>query len=173
MNTKFSTPINELPSFLSTISMVGDDKHSILQRLQDAERKSPSVYEPTRALFLAILEGKLDFEKAMQQAWRLQDETEKKCATQVLDASKHFFEQQRPAHIAALTGLVFTLSNGLRLSISPIWVRQCDPDRILVLHFWQKAFSDWQLFPRSEAVSAQEPKYLGPNQERLSDETFQ
>ena len=145
MDTRFSTPISELPSFLSTISMVSDDKYSIIQKLRDAERKSPSVYEPTRALFLATLEGKINFEKAMQQAWRIPDETEKKCATQVLYASKDFLERQRPAHVAALTGLVFTLPNGLPLSVSPFWIRQCDPDRILVLHFWQTAFSEWQL----------------------------
>ena len=125
--------------------MVGDDRHSIIQKLRDAERKSPSVYEPTRALFLSVLRGKLDFEKAMQQAWRISDDVEKKCATQVLYASKDFLESQRPAHIAALTGLVFSLPNGLPLSVSPIWVRQSDPDRILVLHFWQTPFSDWQL----------------------------
>lgn len=145
MLTKFSTPISELPSFLSTISMVSDDKTSIIQKLRDSERKSPSVYEPTRDLVLAILEGKLDFAAAMLQAWRIADETEKKCATQVLGALQDFLTRQRPAHIVSLRKLEFLLPNGLPLTIAPIWIRQFNPDRLMVLHFWQTAFTDLQL----------------------------
>lgn len=145
MLTKFSTPIDELPSFLSTISMVSDDKASIIQKLRDSERKSPSVYEPTRDLVLAILEGKLDFAAAMLQAWRIADETEKKCATQVLGALQDFLTRQRPAHIAPLRKLEFLLPNGLLLNIAPIWIRQSNPDRLMVLHFWQTAFTEQQL----------------------------
>ncbi len=145
MDTKFSTPIDQLPTFLSTISMVGDDRSAIIQKLREAERKSPSVYEPTRELFLTVLEGKLSFEKAMVQAWRVADYTEKKCATQVLEASKDFLQNQRPAYISRLSGMKFTLPNGLPLAVSPVWIRHLNPDRLLILHFWQASFSQWQL----------------------------
>ena len=145
MLTKFSTPINELPSFLSTISMVGDDQSAIIQKLRDAERKSPSGYGPTRDLFLTILQGKLSFEKAMDQAWLIKDDTERKCATQVLETSKQFLLGQHPARIAPLLGLNFSLPNGLSLAVSPVWIRQSDQTRLLVLHFWQSAFTQWQL----------------------------
>lgn len=145
MDAKFSTPITELPSFLSTISMVRDDHYSIVQKLRDAEQKSPPVYNPTRDLFLATLSGRLPYNKAMEQAWRLTDAVEKSCATQILDAAKNFLENERPCHIAPLTGLSFALPNGLPLPVTPIWLRQFNPNRVLVLHFWQTPFSQWQL----------------------------
>ncbi len=56
MEKEFSTPLVELPSFLSTISMVGDDQNATVQKLIQAERKSPPVYDLARALFLAVLQ---------------------------------------------------------------------------------------------------------------------
>jgi hypothetical protein len=41
MDFAVSTPLNELPAFLSTISMVVDDRASIIERLTQVERKSP------------------------------------------------------------------------------------------------------------------------------------
>jgi hypothetical protein len=38
MEFAVSTPLNELPAFLSTISMVVDDRASIIERLTQAER---------------------------------------------------------------------------------------------------------------------------------------
>jgi hypothetical protein len=105
MEKEFSTPLLELPSFLSTISMVGDDQNAIVERLIQAERKSPPVYDPARELFLTVLEGKLSFERARTQAWRLFNEVERKCALQILDASENFLRGERPARIVSIAAL--------------------------------------------------------------------
>lgn len=165
METKFSTPLNELPTFLSTISMVGDDHSAIVQKLREAEHKSPSVYGPTRDLFLAVLEGKLSLDRAIVQAWRIKDHTEKKCATQILGVARDFLRLQRAAHVALLGDMKFILPNGLPLDVSPVWVRQSNPDRLLVLHFWQTAFSPWQLSAAAAVLRStlfdQKPQYAG------------
>src|SRR3954465_5102435 len=109
MYREFSTPIIELPSFLSTISMVVDGQTAIVQSLIQAERKSPPVYLPTRDLFLSTLGGKLRFEDIVVQARRLIGETERKCAVQIIDASEQFLRKEKPAHIAELPDLKFTL----------------------------------------------------------------
>jgi hypothetical protein len=48
MESQFSTPLNDLPHFLSTIAMVVDDSASIIESLIQAERKSPSRYDPAK-----------------------------------------------------------------------------------------------------------------------------
>jgi hypothetical protein len=145
MEGEFSTPLVELPTFLSTISMVGDEQGAIVQRLIQAERKSPAVYDPTRDLFLSALEGKLSFEKAMAQAWNLIDETQRKCAVQILDASEHFLRGERHARVGPLPSLEYHLPNGLPLKIKPVMLRHFSPERLMVLHFWQSPLSQWQL----------------------------
>lgn len=145
MEAEFSTPLVELPTFLSTISMVGDEQSTIVQRLIQAERKSPAVYEPTRDLFLSALEGKLSFEKVMAQAWNLTDETERKCAIQILDASENFLRDERHARVGILRSLKYHLPNGLPLNIAPILLRHFSPERLMVLHFWKTPLSQWQL----------------------------
>jgi hypothetical protein len=151
MDREFSMPLVELPTFLSTISMVMDDRTAIVQKLIQAERKSPPVYAPSRDLFLTVLEGKLSFENAVVQARRLIDETERKCATQIVDASEQFLRNERPTYISALPNLKFILPNGLQLDVSPVWLRHFNPDRLLVLHFWQTPLSGWQ-FSAAAAV---------------------
>lgn len=154
MHPELSTPLTELPSFLSTISMVVDDGAAIIQKLIQAERKSPPVYEPTRDLFLSVLEGKLSFDKAVIQARRLGDETERRCAVQIMDASERFLRSARPARIIRLPGLSYTLPNGLHLDISPVWLRHLDPSRLLVLHFWQTPLFSRQLSAAAVALKS-------------------
>lgn len=145
MEEEFSTPLVELPTFLSTISMVGDDQNTIVQKLIQAERKSPPVYEPARDLFLTILEGKLSFEDARIQAWHLKDETQRKCAVQILNASERFLKGEHHAHIGVLHNLKYRLPNGLPLTVAPVRLRHFSPERLMLLHFWQTPLSQWQL----------------------------
>jgi hypothetical protein len=159
---EFSTPLIELPTFLSTISMVGDEQNAIVQRLIQAERKSPSVYDPARALFLSVLEGKLSLENAMVQAWHLNDETQRKCAVQILDASRHFLQDEHHARTGLLPNLKYHLPNGLPLNVTPVRLRHFNPERLLVLHFWRTPLSEWQLRAAAavlrSAVSTQLPQ---------------
>jgi hypothetical protein len=154
MHSEFSTPLAELPTFLSTISMVKDDRAAIVQSLIQAERKSPSVYEPSRDLFLRVLEGRLDFDKASIQARRLNDEIERRCAIQILDTSEHFLKNEQPVRISRLPGLDYVLPNGLHLNISPIWLRHFDPCSLMVLHFWQAPLFDRQLAAAAAVLRA-------------------
>jgi hypothetical protein len=141
---ELSTPLAELPTFLSTISMVADGV-SIVQKLIQAERKSPPVYGPSRDIFLSVLKGKLGFDNAVIQARRLADETERKCAVQIIDASEQFLRNERPATITELSSLKYALPNGLKLDISPVWLRHFHPERLLILHFWQTPLTQRQL----------------------------
>lgn len=177
MYRQFSTPLSELPTFLSTISMVVDDRSVIIQKLRQAERKSPSVYEPSRELFLRVLEGKLDFDRATVQARRIADEIERRCAVQILDASEHFLRSERPARHFRLPHLEYTLPNGLSLDVSPIWVRNFDPDRLMVLHFWQASLSDRQLAAAAAvlrtALLTSQPQYTSCEIDFVSIAFFQ
>jgi hypothetical protein len=38
-----------------------------------------------------------------------------------------------------------SIPSGLRLNVSSVLFRHLDPERLMVLHFWQKPLSDWQL----------------------------
>ena len=145
MDPELSTPLVALPTFLSTISMVVDDRSAIVRKLVQAERKSPPVYEPSRDLFLSVLEGKLSFDKATIQARRLADETERKCAVQIMDASEQFLRNERHSRISRLPDLKYALPNGLQLDISPVWLRHLDPSRLMILHFWRDPLSNWQM----------------------------
>jgi len=150
---ELSTPLVELPTFLSTISMVADGV-SIVQKLIKAERKSPPVYGPSRELFLSILRGKLDFDNAVIQARRLTDETERKCAVQIIDASEQFLRNERPVVVTELSHLRYALPNGLQLDISPVWLRHFHPERLLVLHFWQTPLTERQLSAAAAVLRA-------------------
>jgi hypothetical protein len=54
MEREFSKPLNEPPGFLSTISMVEDDRSAIIENLIQAERKSPSAMSPQRHSFVVF-----------------------------------------------------------------------------------------------------------------------
>jgi hypothetical protein len=145
MTRQLSTPLTELPGFLSTISMVVDDRSEIVRSLIAAERKSPPVYDPARDLFCVVLEGKLSFEKAMGQARAIVDDTERKCAIEILEASEAFLRRQPSAPVGLFPSMNYQLPNGLILDVSPLWHRRTAPERLMVLHFWQKPLSAWQL----------------------------
>jgi hypothetical protein len=145
MEREFSKPLNEPPGFLSTISMVEDDRSAIIENLIQAERKSPSRYEPAKALFCRVLEGDLNVGQAIAHAHTVAGLVERKCAAEVLQASKEFLARQPPAHIGPLPPMSVSIPSGLRLNVSSVLFRHLDPERLMVLHFWQKPLSDWQL----------------------------
>jgi hypothetical protein len=151
---ELSTPLVELPTYLSTISMIVDDRAAIVRNLIQAERKSPPVYGPSRDLFLSVLQGKLSFEKAVIQARRLADQTERKCAAQIIDASEQFLRHERPTIAIELPNLKYALPNGLELKIAPVWVRHYDPDRLMILHFWQAPLFQRQLSAAASVLRA-------------------
>lgn len=150
---ELSTPLVELPTFLSTISMVVDGA-SIVQKLIQAERKSPPVYGPSRDLFLSILKGQLRLDNAVVQARCLADETERRCAVQIIDASERFLRNEPPIVVAELSKLKYALPNGLQLDISPVWLRHFNPERLLVLHFWQTPLTERQLSAAAAVLRA-------------------
>jgi hypothetical protein len=144
METKLSTPLEEPPSFLSMVSMVGDDQADTVRQLVHAERKSPPFNEPARQLFLSVLEGKFTYQGALAQAKQLSDQIERKCARVILEASKKFLAEQPAAHVGRLQPMGILLPKGLELGVSPVWLRHLLPKRLLILHFWQEPLSNWQ-----------------------------
>jgi hypothetical protein len=124
---------------------VVDDRSSIIESLIQAERKSPSCYEPAKALFCRILEGDLTVGQALLQASQVADPVERKCATDIIRASKDFLVKQTPSHVSAFPAMSISIPNGMSLSVSPIWIRHRKNPRLMVLHFWQKPLTDWQL----------------------------
>src|SRR6266496_4251642 len=80
LDTKLSKLLTEFPTFLSAVSMVGDDQEETIRELQYAERPSPEFYRSTRGLFLSVLRGQLDFQAAVAQVRRLPDEVGRRCA---------------------------------------------------------------------------------------------
>jgi hypothetical protein len=160
---ELSTPLVELPTYLSTISMVVDSRAAIIQKLTQAERKSPPIYTPARELFLNVIQGRMSFDDAMTQARRLPDDTERKFAVQIMPASEDFLRNERPAIVSELPNLTYNVPNGLPLKIAPVWLRQLSPQRLLVLHFWQTPLSERQLGAAGAALRAalhaKQPQY--------------
>ena len=140
-----SKPLEDLPTFLATISMVTDDELEIVRALTHAERKSPARYDPARQIFLRILSGDLTYEFGFAQAFKLADPIERDCAVSILRAAKGFLNRQVAARLESLPAMTSTLPNGFELKVGPLWIRHCDNPRVLVLHFWQTALSPRQL----------------------------
>ena len=136
-----SKPLAILPTYLSAISMVGDDSEYTVRQLIQAERPSPPVYDPARDLFIRILQGNLSVERALLEVERLHAETERRCARDVIEAAKPFLEKAQPAKIGRLNRMEVALPNGLNFVVSPIWIRHLAVPCFLVLHFWQEPLS--------------------------------
>jgi hypothetical protein len=165
MERALSTPLDELPSFLSTISMVTDDRASIVERLIQAERKSPSRYEPARDLFCRVLQGDLTLAQAIVQARNVSEPVDRKCAIDVLQASAKFLLAEPPGRVGLFPAMSISVSNGMKLAVSPIWLRHLEPQRLMILHFWLTPLSTRQLSVAAavlrKALLRQRPEYLG------------
>jgi len=145
MTYVLSKPLTEPPNFLSTISMVVDDHQLIVQDLIQAERKSPSVYEPARALFRRVLQSDLSFDQALDQAQKLLDRVEKKCAIEILRASKEFLTKEAKGPVGDFPKMSTVITGDLTLNITQILIRHLKPDQLMVLHFWRDPLSPRQL----------------------------
>jgi hypothetical protein len=143
--------------------MVVDDRAAIVQRLTDAERKSPPVYDPARELFYRVLQGDLSLEKAIIQARNLHDQTERKCATEILRGSETFLLRERRSRIGPFPTMTYRLPNGMGLNVSGVMIRHLNPERLMVLHLWKTPLSDWQLSAASAVLKSvlldQQPQY--------------
>lgn len=164
MSLQISKPLEELPAFLSTISMVVDDRAAIVRELVQAERTSPSCYQPARDLFLSILKGEFSHEKALEQAKYLTDAVEARCAVAVLTVAADFLKSQSPSHLLRLEFPLATLPTGMALKVGPVWVRHWQAEeRLLVLHLWQSPLTQRQLGAAGrlvrDAVYARHPRY--------------
>lgn len=164
MEREYSKPLTEIPSFLSTVSMVVDDRASIIKSLVQAERKSPPIYDPARELFRTVLEGSFTVQRAAEQAGRLVDTTERKVALEIIRASSDFLHREPPAPIGLFPAMDVSLPSGMRLAVSPIWLRHLAPERLMILHFWQTPLSPRQLSAAAavlrKALLRHQPKYL-------------
>lgn len=147
----YSKPITTLPAYLSTISMVVDDRTAIVKSLTWAERKSPPKYMPARDLFCTALSGKFTFESALKQAANLSGD-EKSCAIDVLKASKDFLVQEPRRRIGTFQSMQIELPNGLDLNISPVFLRHFERPRLMVLHFWKRPLLPRQLSAAGTAL---------------------
>jgi hypothetical protein len=135
--------LKELPSFLSVVSMVFDDEEMIVQKLCDAERKSPPFYQPAREFFCSILNGGFSFKEAIDQAERLPNPTERSCALDILHASKDYLTDEVTSRVTKVD-FSTRIPNGMKLKVSPIWIRELDKPRFLVLHFWRTSLTELQ-----------------------------
>ena len=79
-----SKPLEALPGFLSTISMVEDDQAQVIKGFIGAERKSPPRYDAARQLILRVLEGQISLQQARDLADTVSDPVDRRCAQQVL-----------------------------------------------------------------------------------------
>ena len=134
--------------------MVGDDHRLIIQGLRNAERKSPPVYSLARDLFLRILQGDMSFDDARTQARRESDLTTRRCALEILDNSQRFLTTEPQSRVSRLPSLRYQLPSELSLDVKPLWVRQLDPERLLLLHFWEAPLSARQLRAAAAVIKA-------------------
>jgi hypothetical protein len=134
--------LNELPSFLSMVSMIFDDQELTIEKLFDAERKSPPFYKPAREFFCSVLR-EFSTSQAVEQAAKLSDPTERSCAIDVLAVANDFLTEQAKSRVTKID-LNTVAPNGLKLRVAPLWVRELDKPRILVLHLWRTPLTEYQ-----------------------------
>ena len=164
MEYEFSTPLRELPKFLSTISIVSDDIAAIVQKLKFAERKSPSRYDPAREHFCRVLQGDFSFDQGINQAKKISDSVQRTCAVDVLRASEKFLRGQPCAPVRPFSAMHILLPNEMSLNISPVLLRDFDQPRLMILYFWRTPLTARQL----SAVGAVLKKALLQNQPRFA-----
>lgn len=164
MEPEFSTPLTDFPAFLSSVSMVVDDREEVIRSLIRAERKSPSRYDPAKEIFIRILQGDFSVEKGLQQAKALVDQTERDCAITVLNASAGFLRGEKPAKIGKLPAMSIELPNKMQLPVSAVLLRHLEENQLLILHFWRRPLTDQQL----SAIGAILRRALRKHQPRYS-----
>lgn len=164
VETEFSTPLSEFPAYLSSISMVVDDRAAVVRALTWAERKSPPRYDSARALFLRVLKGDLTFDEAVRQARQVPEPVQSRCAVEVLIASETFLRSQQPLPVDLFSQMSIRLPNDMELKVSPVWLRRAQPQRIMVLYFWETPLSDRQIRAAAavlgRALQRYQPGYL-------------
>jgi hypothetical protein len=172
MEEVFSTLLEELPSFLSAVSMVSYDQEQIIRRLVSAERQSPSVYRPARQLFLSVLEGAFSFEYAYRQAGLLKDPIERKCAIGVIGAARKFLVGFTPTRITRLPTMPISLEGGMKLDVTSIFLLHTSPRRLMCLHVWETPLSEFQLSGAGgilrRAIANHVPELIGCELEFIS-----
>ena len=125
--------------------MTSDDQALIIKKLKDAEIKTPAFYKTARELFNRILSGDLTFDQAYHQADEIVEPTDRRCALDVLAVSENFLRNEPKSPISRFPRRSITLPNGLPLAVSPIFVRNAQPKRLLVLYFWNTPLSSRQI----------------------------
>ena len=145
MSDDLSVPLDELPGFLSTISMVEDDQRDIVKRLIAAEKKSPPRYDAARQLFLSVIEGQIDHERAELFANTISDPIDRRCAQDVLKAATNYLRSATSSPVGQLSPMRFEIRPDLSLGVAPIRVRQLEEPRVLLLHVWDRPLSDRQV----------------------------
>lgn len=158
-----SKPLGALPGFLSTISMVEDDQAQVIKGFIGAERKSPPRYGAARQLVLRVLEGQISLQQARDLADTVSDPVDRRCAQQVLRASQPFLESATAAPLSPLPLMSVEVRAGLSLSVGPVWVRQLEEPRLLLLHLWDRPLNKRQvravLAILRNALAAQQPAW--------------
>lgn len=158
-----SKPLDELPGFLSTISMVEDDRAQVIKGFIAAERKSPPRYDAARQLILSVLEGRVSYPKARKLADTVSDAVNRRCAQQVLQASQPFLEGAPAGPVSRLPPMSFGVRPGLSLAVGPVWIRQLEEPRLLLLHLWDRPLNDRQVRAAfailKRALTTQQPSY--------------
>ena len=144
MDVAYSQLLTELPSFISTISMVEDDRENIIASFRHAERRSPSTYAPARDLIRRILQGDFSYKAAVHHAQAISGDVERRCALSVLETAKEFLCAEAPAAISSVDAMRYQVRSGLELKVGSLWVRHLVPQRLFVLHAWKKPLSEWQ-----------------------------
>jgi hypothetical protein len=172
MEEIFSTLLEELPSFLSAVSMISHDREQIVRRLVSAERQSPSVYGPARQLFLSVVEGTFPFEYAYRQAGLLKDPIERKCAISVIGAARKFLISFSPTRITRLPTMAISLAGGMKLDVTSVLLLHTNPLRLMVLHMWEEPLSEFQLSGAAgilrQAIAEHAPELSGCELEFVS-----
>lgn len=163
MADDLSRPLEALPGFLSTISMVEDDQAAVIKGFIGAERKSPPRYDAARQLIFKTLEGQISLQQAHDYADSVSDPVDRRCAQQVLRASRPFLETAPIAPVTALPSMSVEIRAGLSLNVGPVWVRQLEEPRLLLLHVWDRPLNDRQvraaLAVLKAALATQQPAW--------------
>jgi hypothetical protein len=150
---------------MSSVSMVTDDRERGIKDFIRAEHPSPSIYDAARKHFTVALEKKLTIEQLFTQASLIKNETVKKCTLDILEKSRKFLLAQAAGRTVKLPHMEIKLPNDKKLDVSPVWIRDCRPHRLMILHFWKKPLSEIQTRAAagilSFAIEEEYRKYLG------------
>lgn len=136
-----SEHINSLPAFLTVAGLLDETSDRVIKAFFGAERPSPPKYDAARQLIIKGLSGRASHEWLLAQARSVPEKGGRRQAVDVVKPAAGYLATAQPGVMSELRDLCVTLRPGVDLPVKPVWLRACEPETVVVFHFWEQPLS--------------------------------